>query len=399
MHPAEDIRGIKSKKLSEKRIILGITGSIAAIDSVKLARELIRHGAFVFPVMSKAATRIIHPDSMEYSTAVRPIVELTGKTEHVLHCGMTENKADLLIISPCTANTISKIAHGIDDTAVTTFATTAIGSNVPIIIVPAMHLSMYNNRVVKENIKKLKKIGIKFIDPLITGNVAKIPTYADITEIVLRTIGPQDLKSIKLLVIGGATSEDIDDVRSITNRSSGKTAIAIANNAFERGADIELWYGCSAEQVPNYIPVKKFCNIQDLFNLVDKNELEFDIIIICAAISDYLPLKHKGKISSNKEKLTIELYPTKKVIKNIKSKFPKTKIIGFKLEEKKNELRQKTYSLLKENDLDFVVGNTIYALGKDESEVCIVDKKGKVNQKKGNKEQIASYILDVINMD
>ena len=134
MHPADDIRGIKSSKLSNKKIILGITGSIAAVETIKLARELIRHGASVFPVMTKSATKILHPDSLEYATSEIPVLELTGQTEHVMHCGITKNHADLFIIYPCTANTISKIAHGIDDTPVTTYATTSIGSNIPMII-------------------------------------------------------------------------------------------------------------------------------------------------------------------------------------------------------------------------------------------------------------------------
>jgi phosphopantothenoylcysteine decarboxylase/phosphopantothenate--cysteine ligase len=138
MHPSDEIRGVKSNKLSDKRIVLGVTGSIAAVECVKLSRELIRHGAQVFPVMTHSATRIIHPDSLEFATGNKPIIELTGKTEHVSFCGLVKEPVNLLIISPCTANTISKIARGIDDTSVTTFATTAVGSGVPILIVPAM---------------------------------------------------------------------------------------------------------------------------------------------------------------------------------------------------------------------------------------------------------------------
>ena len=115
MHPSDEIKGIKSKILLNKKIILGITGSIASVENIKLSRELIRHGAEVIPVMSKASTKIIHPDSLEFATGKKPILELTGKTEHVSYCGRVKEKANMLLISPCTANTISKIAHGIDD--------------------------------------------------------------------------------------------------------------------------------------------------------------------------------------------------------------------------------------------------------------------------------------------
>lgn len=396
MHPAEDIRGIKSNKLSNKKIILGVTGSIAAIESIKLARELIRHDACVYPVMSKSATKIIHPDSLEYATSEIPVLELTGQTEHVMHCGITKNQANLMIIYPCTANTISKIAHGIDDTPVTTFATTAIGSGIPVIIVPAMHLSMYNNRILKENINKLKKIGIKFINPKIINNIAKIPEFRDIVEYCIREIGKKDFKSKKILIIGGATADSLDDVRIITNRSSGKTAVSLAKIAFERGANVELWYGYSSKKTPSFVETKNFRAYEDLFNLLKQSRQKFDIVVVCAAIADYLPVKQKGKIPSKKDKLVIEFFPTQKIIGKIKSRFPKAKIIAFKLEENKSNLKKKSYDLLKSNNLDFVVGNTISSLENEKSEVLIVDKEGKSKNKVDRKEEIASYILDVI---
>jgi phosphopantothenoylcysteine decarboxylase/phosphopantothenate--cysteine ligase len=167
MHPVDEIRGIKSKKLTNKKIILSVTGSIAAVETIKLSRELIRHGAEIIPVMSQNATKIIHPDALWFATGNKPIIQLTGATEHVTLCGKVKNPIDLQLICPCTANTISKIALGIDDTTVTTFATTALGSEIPIIIVPAMHISMYKHPILQKNIKNCKKIGIKFIDPII----------------------------------------------------------------------------------------------------------------------------------------------------------------------------------------------------------------------------------------
>ena len=281
MHPADEIRGSKSKILSKKRIVLAVTGSIAAVETIKLSRELIRHGAEVIPVMSPSATKIIHPDSIWFATGNKPIIELTGAIEHVSFCGRVKNPADLLLICPSTANTISKIAHGIDDTSVTTFATTAIGSGVPILIVPAMHLSMYDHKIIQENIKKCKEVGIKFIDPFIEKNKAKM---ADINEIIAYTIREtrtQDLAKKKILVIGGPTAESIDDVRIITNRSSGKTAVSLALNAFYRGADVELWYGIGKESPPDYIKTVDFESINDLLKLVKTKDLKkFDIIIL-----------------------------------------------------------------------------------------------------------------------
>jgi len=225
MHPADEIRGSKSKILSNKKIVLAVTGSIAAVETILLSRELIRHGAEVFPVMSPNATKIIHPDSLWFATGNKPILELSGKTEHIFFCGKVNNPADLLLISPCTANTISKIAHGIDDTVVTTFATTAIGSGVPILIAPAMHISMYDHKILQENIKKCKEVGVKFVEPQVEKNKAKMADIYEIVSNVIRETGRKDLSNKKILVIGGPSREVIDDVRAITNRSSGKTAI------------------------------------------------------------------------------------------------------------------------------------------------------------------------------
>jgi phosphopantothenoylcysteine decarboxylase/phosphopantothenate--cysteine ligase len=397
MHPADEIRGIKSKLLFKKRIILAVTGSIAAVETIKLARELIRHGADVYPVMSQSATKIIHPDSLWFASGKKAIVELTGATEHVSFCGKVEKPVDLLLICPCTANTISKIARGIDDTSVTTFATTAIGSGVPIMIIPAMHLSMYDHKIVQKNIEKCKKMGIKFIEPIIEKNVAKMVEIDEIVSNVIREIGKKDFLKKKILIIGGPTAEKIDDVRIITNLSSGKTAVSLAKNAFFRGADVELLYGLGKEIVPNYIKKINFESVNELDKILKKINLKvFDFIILCAALSDYLPKKQKGKIKSKKEKFVLEMIPAQSIISKLRKMAPKSKIIGFKLEEKKANLKEKAMNLLKNNDLDFVVANLINGLNKDQNEIWIFDKKGKTFYKKGKKEELADYILDII---
>jgi len=397
MHPTKEIWGTKSKRLFKKRIILAVTGSIAAVETIKLARELIRHGACVYSVMSLSATRIIHPDSLWFATGEKPIIELTGDTEHVTFCGRVEKPADLLLICPCTANTISKIAHGVDDTPVTTFATTAIGSSVPILIVPAMHISMYDHKIVQKNIEVCKKIGIKFIDPLIEKNIAKMADIDEIISCVFREIGKKDLLKKKILIIGGPSAEKIDDVRIITNLSSGKTAVSLAKDAFFRGADVELWYGLGRESVPNYIKKTNFESINDVEKLLEKRNLrEFDIIILCAALSDYIPKKHKGKIQSKKEKFVLEMFSAPKIISKLRKKAPGSKLIGFKVEANKANFKEKAMNLLKENSLNFVVANLIYGFNADRNEIWIFDKKGKIFHKKGKKEELTDYIFDII---
>ena len=397
MHPAEEIRGIKSDMLSKKRIVLCITGSIAAVETIKLARELIRHGSVVYPVMTLSATKILHPDAMWFATGNAPIIELTGATEHVSFCGSIEKPVDLVLISPCTANTISKIAHGIDDTSVTTFATTAIGSGIPIVIVPAMHKSMYDHKVVQKNIEVCRELGIKFIKPYIDKNQAKIADIDNIVSNVIRQIGKNDFKNKKILIIGGPAEERIDDVRFISNRSSGKTAVFLAKNAFFRGADVELWCGPVREPVPNFIKKYKFESVIDVINILkEKKPSDFDIIIICAALSDYLPKGHLGKISSVEKELKIELSQAPKVISLLRKIAPKSIIIGFKVDKNKQSVIQNSTILLKSNKLDFVVGNTTKAFDKDDSEIWIINKKEKIFHKKGSKFELSDFILDTI---
>ncbi len=397
MHPANEIRGVKSKKLTKKKIVIAVTGSIAAVESIKLTRELIRHGAEVFPIMTPSSTKIIHPNALWFATGIKPIIELTGQTEHVFFCGQVKNHVDLLLIYPCTANTVSKIANGIDDTVVTTFATTAIGSSVPILIVPAMHLSMYDHKIVQKNIDKCKKLGIKFVEPKIEKNKAKIAEIDEVISFVFRETSKQDLIKKNILIIGGPTAESIDDVRIITNRSSGKTAIELAKNAFYRGANIELWYGSGTEIPPVFINTINFESIQDVLELLKtKNLKKYHIIILCAALSDYIPKKHKGKILSGKDKLLLELFPAKKIISKLRKKAPNSKIIGFKLEEKKDKMHEKALDLLNKNNLDLVVANTLSSLKKDENEIWIINKKGESLYKKGNKCQLSDFILNTI---
>ncbi len=389
-HPAEDIKGKKSEKLKGKRIVIGITGSIAAVESVKICRELIRHGAEVVPVMSNHACEIIHPYAIEFATGVKPILELTGKIEHVFYCGERRKKTSVLLIFPCTANTLSKIALGIDDTPVTTFATTAIGAKIPVMIVPAMHQSMYEQPFVTENIKKLRKQGIHVVSPKIEEGKAKIVDVEEIVEHVIRVTGKKDLRGKRILIIGGATSEFIDDVRVITNLSSGKMSLALAQIAYERDGDVEMWYG--KDDILPYIPTRKFTTHKDLLNFIDGRNT-YDIIINCAAISDFIPRKRKGKVSSG-EKIDVHLLPVPRInplLRDIGGI-----VVGFKLEAKEKNIEKRAYERLKNDNLDFIVANTTKSIDSDYMKAWILDKEKNVVIVDGKKEDTAEKIFDCI---
>jgi|YNPNPStandDraft_1061719.scaffolds.fasta_scaffold00147_16 phosphopantothenoylcysteine decarboxylase/phosphopantothenate--cysteine ligase len=393
-HPADEIRGSKSKKLYNKRIVLGVTGSIAAVESVRLARELIRHGAYVTPVMTRSSTRIIHPDALEFATGVKPVIELSGRTEHVGLCGLVKDPVDLLLISPCTANTLSKISNGIDDTSVTTFASTSIGSGIPVLIVPAMHLSMYNHTTLQRNIEKCRSTGVTVIEPDISGSKAKMPDIDLIVANVIRITGDRCLEGKRVLVIGGATAEPVDDIRIMTNRSSGETAVALASSVFEHGGLVELWYGYSKEPVPSYIPVKHFETIKDLVDLIKKNNPKrFDVIILCAALANYIPYRYHGKIPSGKKNLNIHFKTAPVILEMLREKAPDTFIIAFKTEEKKSNVKKASMNLLKRHNLDVVIGNTIKGFGSHTNEITILKKNGSVKTYKGEKHYLAECII------
>lgn len=180
----ETISATKSQRLSGKKIVLAVCGSMAAIEAPKIARELMRHGADVICALSDSGQKIIHPWALECIVGKKTITELSGVCEHIEYCGDWGGKADLLLIAPATANTIGKIACGIDDTAITTFATTALGAGMSIMIAPAMHSSMINNPFVKENLAKLEDAGIKMIAPKDEEGKAKLD-WESVCEAVL----------------------------------------------------------------------------------------------------------------------------------------------------------------------------------------------------------------------
>ena len=393
---------IKSQKLKGKRIALGITGSIGAVRCVRFIRELIRHGAEIIPVMSRDALEIISSKSICFASGMEPVTEITGNVEHVKYCGVVESQVDLFLIAPCTANTISKIVTGICDTTVTLFASTAIGSGIPLMILPAMHGSMYNHSSIQANMRKLKDMGADIIDPVLSERKAKMANVDIVVEHVLRAFGSKDLIGKKILIIAGSTAEPMDDIRMITNRSSGMTGVALAVNAFRRGGEVELWYGRAKVEAPYFIKTRNFESVDNLLGLVDySNVYRFDIIINCAAISDFTMKKQRGKIKSKKDKLVIELTPTPKVIELIKKNAPESQIVAFKLESglMEKKLINTATQRLKELDIDMIIANDMEEVQGENGRVHIINKKGNVMSIEGRKTDNANVIFNEILKD
>ncbi|MHA1121267.1 MAG: bifunctional phosphopantothenoylcysteine decarboxylase/phosphopantothenate--cysteine ligase CoaBC [Candidatus Heimdallarchaeota archaeon] len=398
-----EITGSKSDLLAGKRIVIGMTGSVAVLEIVNLARLLMRNGAEIFVVMSSAAMELIQPDLVEWAVGNPVITKLTGQIEHVHLCGQHPDKADLLLIAPSTANTIGKTAQGIDDTPVTTFATTAFGTGIPIAIVPAMHATMYDNPMVVKNITELKGAGVTFIGPRIEEGKAKIAKNEEILEAVIGILSKNDLSKKKVIVTAGPTKIWIDDIRFISNPSTGKMGIEIAQEAASRGAEVTLILGPTTLSINNSkIKVEHIETPQDIINVINKQK-KIDVFISAAAIGDYQPEKQKGKIPSKKETFELKLKPTPKIIAHVKQKFPKARIVGFKAEVNatKDELIVKAQKSLKNYQIELVVANFLdkpdQGFASETNEVILVSKKDKPQKLSlTSKRIIAKKIIDEI---
>jgi len=401
--------GTKGKELKDKRIVICITGSVAAVQCSEIARTLMRHGAEVFAVMSPMAQKIIHPYLMEWATGNAVVTELTGKIEHVALVGEHPKKADLVLIAPATANTISKIACGIDDTTVTSVVSTASGSNTPIIIVPAMHQSMYNHAILTENIKKLKALGVEFVGPRIEEEKAKIAETKEIVNAVMRKIAvKQDFSGFKVLITAGPTVEHIDPIRVITNRSSGKMGISIVEEALNRGAEVTLVYGLGKVTPPSETRVISVETTEQMHEAVisELKSKKYDVMIAVAAAADWTVRKpYSYKVSTHKHRsLDLKLEPTKKIIDYVKKVSPKTFLVAFRAEYKlsKKKLIESAYKRLVEANADLIIVNDVgkkdVGFGTETNEVFIVyGEKKVVHAPLAPKREVARKILDVVN--
>jgi len=406
-HPSKDIIGSKSSLLKERKIALCITGSVAAVKCPEIARELMRHGAEVCAVMSPMAQKIIHPYLMEWATGNQVVTELTGKIEHVWLAGEGVDKVDLVLVVPATANTISKIACGIDDTPVTTMVSTAFGSGIPIMVVPAMHEVMYHHPVVTENLKKLQSF-VEFVGPRMEEGKAKIAETKEIVEAVIRRlVVKKDLAKRKVLVTAGPTLEYIDPIRVITNKSSGKMGVAIVEEALSRGAEVTLLYGPGTAIPPGEAKIISVETSQEMYEAVisELKSKKYDVVIAAAAVADWTPeKKYELKVpTSITTELTVKLKPTPKIIDVVKKVSPNTFLVAFRAESNLSdeELIQSAYERLKKAKADLITANDIGRNGVgfayDTSEVFIIDaNKRIVYVPLATKREIAKRLFDVI---
>ena len=356
--------------LAGVNVALGVTGSIAAVKVVELAHELRRRGASVRAVMTDSAQGIVHPWAVEFATENPVVTEITGEVEHVELCGR-EGWADVLLVAPATANTVGKMAGAIDDSPVTTCATTALGADVPVVVAPAMHEPMYDHPGVLDAIDRVESWGVEFVDPRIEEGKAKIATEDAIALDVARATSPDRFAGANVVVTSGATSESIDPVRVLTNRSSGKTGRAVARACYALGADVTLVH--QGDDVP-YAEVAQVETAAEMTEAVlDRVEGEAaDALVSAAAISDYTVETADKKIRSGQD-LSLDLTPTPKLIDAVReaSDLP---IVGFKAETSGDDeaMVGAARETLRRAGLSFVVANDASVMGDDRTRTLFV---------------------------
>ncbi|MHA1576395.1 MAG: bifunctional phosphopantothenoylcysteine decarboxylase/phosphopantothenate--cysteine ligase CoaBC, partial [Candidatus Thorarchaeota archaeon] len=380
-HTSKLIKGSLSNVLEGKKITLCVTGSVAAVECVAISRKLMRHGAEVYTVMSEMGTKIVHPYLLEWATGNPVITELTGQIEHITLAGKHDGHVDLVLIAPATANTIGKVANGIDDTPVTTTVSSAVGAKIPVVVVPAMHESMYDHPAVLENIEKLKSMGIDVVSPRMEEAKAKIPDVDTIVDFVLRALGPKDLENQHFVVSAGPTRGWIDRVRFISNPSTGKMGIAIVHELISRGATVSLILGPTAQIPPAQTEVIKVTTSEEMMDAVMESlaDQKTDCFISTAAVLDYVPSKKEdSKLASGKSSLTLDLIPTKKIIEEARKKYKDLFIVGFKVESgiSEKELEKRARAKIDAGTCNLVVANDEQKKGvafeSDTNEVLIV---------------------------
>lgn len=403
-HPSKDIVGTEGDELKGKKIVLCVSGSAAAYKAVDLSRLLMRHGADVHAVMSRSAEKLVTLDLMKWATGNDVVNELTWKLEHIqlANYGMS----DLILYYPCTGNTLSKIANGIDDTPVTSMASVALGSRIPIMIAPAMHEAMYENPILKENMEKLKGL-VDFIEPNIVEGKAKVAEPEVVSDAVLRKFSSNSkLKGKNVLVTAGATIEYIDPIRVVTNPASGKLGAAIAEEALRLGANVTVIYGQGSAVMPNarVIRVKTSDEMMDaVVNELQRNN--YDIALMTAAVSDFKPTSYATeKIDTRaNEQITISLQTTSKIVDQIKNVSPNTFLIAFKTDVNvsNEQLVQIAYAKMKECHADMIVANDVgrngSEMGSDTSEVFLISKdKRIIHLPLQNKRDVARRLLEEV---
>lgn len=358
-----DIEGSESEHLKGKTIVLAVSASVAALESHRLARSLMRHGARVHIFLTPSARAMVSRTALEWATGAPAVSELSSRCEHLEFFGH-RGKADLLLLAPTTANTLGKIANGLDDNAVTTAVTTALGSGIPILCCPGMHEPMLANPAVQRNLRLCQELGIEVLAPHIAEGKAKMMEVAEIVARVLRRLSDRSLEGKRVLLTGGPTREFLDPARCLTNPSSGLSACLLAEEAYRRGAAVTLIYGPGSSRPASWLEVVRVNSAQEMGEAaVAAMGEKTDIALAVAAVADFRPLSaSREKLpTADHPRLELVLERTPKVLDMMRAASPSTLLVAFKASHHREDeaLCAQARPYLESGRADLVVANSV----------------------------------------
>jgi phosphopantothenoylcysteine decarboxylase/phosphopantothenate--cysteine ligase len=448
LHPSMDIKNSLGNELSGKKVVICVTASVGCYKAIDLIRLMMRHGADVFVVISKAVEKFMNREYFLWASGNSVISDLTGNLEHVRLANF--KTSDLIIVYPCTANTIGKFANGIDDTSVTSVLSIALGARIPIIIAPAMHDAMYQNMIIKQNIQYLEKIGIVFVNPILEEDKAKVASiesvYLQSVDLIQNQISNSEngntptedhlnwifckcpintsvlfddeqmrklVENKKILISAGSTIEYIDPIRVISNTSSGKMGYFLLKKAVNLGLDVTLVKGSTMMDLEytklkdqfDFKIIEARTSQQMLDNIISELSLKsYDIIILAAAVSDFKPeFTSNDKITTNCDSFVIRLVPTTKIVNQVKCLQKNAFLVAFKAEFQVSDriLLERSYQKLLDSDADMIVANDVGGkgafVGSDSNKILVLDKlRNYYDFPLQNKESVAENILKLI---
>lgn len=389
--------------LKGKKVVLGISGSIAAYKMANLASMLIKLGADVHVIMTKNATNFINPITFETLTNHKCLVDTFDRNFefHVAHVSLAQS-ADVIMVAPASANIIGKMANGIADDML---STTVLAASCKIIVAPAMNTNMYENKIVQDNIQKLKDYGMEVIEPA-SGRLAcaavgkgKLPDEEILLEYISKEIEcEKDLAGKHIVVTAGPTREKLDPVRYITNLSTGKMGYALAKAAMLRGAFVTLISGPVSIKAPSFVELVEIESARQMCEEVLKRSKEADIIIKAAAVADYTPKTFSDdKIKKSDNDIKIELERTRDILKTIgETKNDHQVLCGFSMETK--DMLENSRKKLEKKNCDMIVANNLKVegagFGTDTNVITIITKSDVKEYELMSKDEASHKVLD-----
>ena len=385
--------------MASHKIILGVTGGIAAYKAAELTRLLIKNDCDVQVVMTESACHFITPLTFQALSGKEVLTSLwkSNASNGMSHIELSRNY-DLIIIAPASANFLAKLTHGLADDLLSSLC---LARTCPIAVAPAMNVHMWNNEATQRNVSQLKKDGVLFFGPdsgeQACGDIGlgRMMDAEEIFESIQNHLTPKILNNKKLLITSGGTIEMIDDVRGITNLSSGNMGAAIANTAASMGASVTL-VTSTHQNFSENIKVIHASNAESMHQAVLDHINNQDIFISVAAVSDYKPKeKFIGKLKKGDSDMTLQLTPTIDILKEIGLSNNKIFKVGFAAENE--NLIENAQKKMKAKNLDLIVANLIHdSMGLEDTKISIIDKNKVIDVPKSNKIVAAKAILKEI---